>query len=155
PAAPAARMQAQASARSRCARLSLSSPAGGRPLSSGMLAYFLRRRFVGKDTAVLQLDHAVGAGDEPMIVADADHGRAVDARDPMQRVDDDLAVGRVERAGRLVGEQQLRLLRQRPRDRDALLLAAGHLDRLELRALAEADLLERGAGAIVGGVAVE
>ena len=43
---------------------------------------------------------------------------------------DHLGAGaRVELAGGLVGEQQLRLVRQRARDRDALLLAAGELRR--------------------------
>ena len=44
----------------------------------------------------------------------------------------------VEVAGRLVGEQQLRLVDQRARDRDALLLAAGELARLVLLAPREA-----------------
>ena len=49
---------------------------------------------------------------------------------------------RIERAGRLVGEDQLRVVDQRARDGDALLLAAGELRGVMVRARAEADLLQ-------------
>ena len=53
----------------------------------------------------------------------------------------DLQAGaRVERAGRLVGEDQQRARDQRARDRHALLLAAGELRRLVVGALGEPDL---------------
>jgi hypothetical protein len=65
----------------------------------------------------------------------------------MQGVDDDLAVGGVERARRLVGEQQLRFLRERARDGDALLLAAGQFRGLEVPAAGESDLVEDEFGA--------
>ena len=44
---------------------------------------------------------------------------------PAQQLDDLLAARRVERAGRLVGEQQRRLVGERAGDREALALAAG------------------------------
>ena len=50
---------------------------------------------------------------------------------------------RVEVAGRLVGEEQGRLVHQRPREGDALLLAAGELHRPMVRALGQADHVER------------
>ena len=53
----------------------------------------------------------------------------------------------VEIAGRLVGEQQVRLVRQRARDRHALLLAAGELARAVLLPSAEADRRRAGARA--------
>ena len=50
---------------------------------------------------------------------------------------------RVERAGRLVEEHQLGLHRERPGDRDALLLAAGELARVGVLAAGEADPVEQ------------
>ena len=47
------------------------------------------------------------------------------ARSALEQLEHLRARGRVERAGRLVGEQQARLVRERPGDRDALALAAG------------------------------
>jgi len=44
---------------------------------------------------------------------------------------------------RLVAQQQARLADQRARDRDALLLAAGQLPRHEVRAVGDADALQR------------
>ena len=49
----------------------------------------------------------------------------------------------VERAGRLVGEQNVRIVDERPRDGDALHLAAGHLVRLFVELVAKANALER------------
>src|SRR5262249_38622527 len=57
----------------------------------------------------------------------------------------------VERAGRLVGEQQTPLADDRPCDRDPLALAAGELVRVAIGALGDAELLQgpqpRGPGA--------
>ena len=49
----------------------------------------------------------------------------------------------VERRGRLVEEHQLRVHRQRPGDRHALLLAAGELVRVVVHPVAEADPIEQ------------
>ena len=48
----------------------------------------------------------------------------------------------VERGGRLVADEQARLVDQGPRDRDALLLAAGELGRQALGLLAHAERVE-------------
>ena len=56
----------------------------------------------------------------------------------LQRGEHELAGAEVEVAGRLVAEDERRVLRQRASDRDALLLAAGELVREVLHALAEA-----------------
>ena len=60
------------------------------------------------------------------------------------------ALGRlaIEVAGRLVAEHQRRLAHQRPRDRHALLLAAGQLRRLMIEPLRQADAIEQRARAI-------
>ena len=56
----------------------------------------------------------------------------------------DLDAGlRVEVAGRLVGEQDRRVVDERARDRHALTLAAGQLVRPVVLAVAQLDLLER------------
>ena len=54
------------------------------------------------------------------------------------------ALLRVEVAGRLVGDEHRRIGDDRARDRDALLLAARELPRVVLRAIRQADDLERG-----------
>ena len=58
-----------------------------------------------------------------------DHRRAVLGRHAGEQVDDLAARLRVEVAGRLVGEHDARLDRERARDRDALLLAAREVRR--------------------------
>ena len=56
----------------------------------------------------------------------------------------DLEAGpRVERAGRLVGQDDPRVVHQRPRDRHALLLPAGELARLVVLASGQADRAQR------------
>ena len=55
---------------------------------------------------------------------------------------------RVERRGRLVEQHQLRLHRQRARDRDALLLAAGELRRVGVELVGQADAVEQLARAL-------
>ena len=58
-----------------------------------------------------------------------------------------LAQLEVERAERLVEQQHLGLVDDRPRERDPLALAAGQLDRLALAEAREPDHVERGLGA--------
>jgi hypothetical protein len=69
-------------------------------------------------------------------VGDHDHGRAGRAT-PLEDVHHRFAVGAVEIAGRLVGEDQVRLGGERAGDGDALLLAAGKLLRAVAGAVAE------------------
>ena len=68
-----------------------------------------------------------------------------------------ISVGRaaVEGAGRLVGEQEARVVHERPRDGDALLLAARQLHGAMVGAVREADAAERLQGALAAGPAVE
>ena len=56
-----------------------------------------------------------------------------------QQIDDLLAGILVEISGRLVGDEDRRIGRQRARDRDALLLAAGQLGRIVMQPFAKAD----------------
>ena len=73
--------------------------------------------------------------------ARASHARAF--RTCEQQVEDVPAVVRVEIAGRLVGEDQRRIVGQRARDGDALLLAARQLRRVVMSAIVQADLVEQ------------
>ena len=76
-----------------------------------------------------------------------DHRRRADLSDELadQRVDLRRADG-VELARRLVGYEQLRLVRERRTDRNALLLAAGELARERVAAVEQADALEKAVG---------
>ena len=60
-----------------------------------------------------------------------------------QQLDDRVAGRGVEVAGRFVGEEQRRIVGQRARNRDALLLAAGELRRVMVRAVGQAHLGEQ------------
>ena len=63
----------------------------------------------------------------------------------LQQVEDLVAGLAIEVARRLVAEQQRRIGDDGARDADALLLAAGELPRIVLRAVGEADDLQRDA----------
>ena len=71
-----------------------------------------------------------------------DHDRPGEASSPDQP-EDALDLDVVEVGGRLVGEQQRRVVGQGPRDRDPLLLAAGHGARAVTHPLGEADRSSR------------
>ena len=78
------------------------------------------------DAAFVEHDDLIGVDHRREPVRDRDRGAAL--RHRVQRVED-LGLGAaVERAGRLVEDQDRRILEQGPRDRDALLLAARQLE---------------------------
>ena len=77
------------------------------------------------------------------LVRDEHDGDAALAVQPLEDAHDLDAGARVEVAGRLVGEEQRRLVDERARDGDALLLSARELVRVVVEPLAEADALER------------
>ena len=74
--------------------------------------------------------------------------------DRPQHFHDVTPVGRVEIPGWLVGQHDRRIVGQRARQRDALLLAAGQLRRIVMRAVGQAHLFEQRprAGARIRGV---
>ena len=79
------------------------------------------------------------------IVRDHHDRLAVIAVERLQQVEDFVAGLAIEIARRLVAEQQRRIGDDRARDADALFLAAGELARVVLRAIGQADDLERDA----------
>jgi hypothetical protein len=81
------------------------------------------------------------------LVGDHHDGDALAVERIAEQRHDFLAGVAVEVAGRLVGEDQARLVDQRPGDRDALLLAAGNAVGQRFGILAEADLVEHDARA--------
>src|SRR5215475_6927075 len=84
------------------------------------------------DASVLQPDDAPGHGGDVPLVRDDDDGHPVRVHLLEQLHDLGGRFG-VERAGRLVREEDLRPGDERPRDGHALLLAAGHLGGAVLR----------------------
>ncbi len=81
------------------------------------------------------------------VVGDEQHGAARALPHAQQLVLQAGARDRVERAERLVEQQQVGIDRERARQGDALALAARQLIRPALRIVGEADQLERGTGA--------
>jgi hypothetical protein len=77
-----------------------------------------------------------------VLVGDEQHGDAVLAVEALEDLHDLDAGAAVEVAGGLVGQDELRVVDQRARDRHPLLLAAGELVRRVVRALPEAHGLE-------------
>ena len=90
-----------------------------------------RRPGPARAPAVAHHHHAVGdLADDAEVVADEQHAHAVLGLQPREQLHDLALDGDVERGGRLVGDQQLRLAGQRHGDHHALLLAARELVRI-------------------------
>ena len=100
------------------------------------------------DAAVEHVDLPLRAHGALGAVRDHDDGRAVGV-DAVEEIHDLARHERVEVAGRLVGEDQLRIAGEHARDGHALLLPAGELRRQMLRARGEADQLERALDALL------
>ena len=97
-------------------------------------AHFLeqcRRRRAFDDAAGIHHRDFVGAaGNHAEVMGDQDHRHVAAALLARQQIEDLRLDGDVERRGRLVGDQQFRLARQRDRNRDPLPHAAGELMRI-------------------------
>src|SRR5690606_2396610 len=95
------------------------------------------------DRAVRETDRAARAAGEGRIVRDQHERRAALAVQLLEQMDDRLARAGVEIAGRLVGEQDARLVDERAGERDPLLLAARKLRGIVIEPVAEADPAEQ------------
>ena len=82
------------------------------------------------DSPAGEADRAPAAAGERLVVGHEDERRALLGVELEDEIDDAGAGRRVEVAGRLVGEEQLRAHDERARERDALLLAAGERARV-------------------------
>ena len=98
------------------------------------------------------------ARDHAEVVGDQQHPHPLPALDIGKQVEHLGLDGDVERRRRLVGDQQLRTSGERHRDHDALLHAAGKLERIVLQAsrrVGNAHRLEQAGGLVTCGIAVE
>src|SRR5262245_54351513 len=95
---------------------------------------------IGLDAAVAQADDAASPLGDVVLVSDHDDG-LTGLVELAQHLHDLVAGVRVEIAGRLVGEDDVRVVDQRPGDRNALLLAAGELHRPVVEPVAQANQL--------------
>ena len=86
------------------------------------------------------------------IVRDQDQRHASIASHLQQQVEHMTPIRAVQIAGRLIGEDQRRIVGQRPSDRNALLLASRQLRRIVMPAIVQADFVEQRLGPL-GGVA--
>jgi hypothetical protein len=102
----------------------------------------LSRRQIGDDQAVANRDDSIGQLREHALVRDEHHGHAALAIECPQCREDVGGRCRVEIAGRLVRQHDGRIVHQRTRNGHTLLLAAGELVGLILRAVAEAQQAE-------------
>ena len=108
----------------------------------------LHAALLAREHAFVEVQRPVGALRRVRIVRHHDDGLAVVAVQRLQQVEDLVAGLAIEVAGRLVAQQQRRIGDDRARDADALLLAAGQLARIVLRAVGEADDLQGDRGAL-------
>ena len=108
----------------------------------------------GGDEAVADHGHALGIRRDPRVVGDDDDRSALLARQPGHQVHDLLARQRVERSGRLIGEDDLRGEGERPGDRYALALTAGQLAGPAAALVADPEPFQPGVGGLVGHLAL-
>ena len=126
------------------------SPASLRiPYSAGR-----RRRFDAKRP---RLDQAVTDADRPLrVIGDVGIVRHQDDGDPLvliqllEHPQHFFAGARIEVAGRLIREEQRRMIDQRPRDRHALLLAPGKLRGLVVHPVAQTHAAQHLLGPLAG-----
>jgi hypothetical protein len=97
------------------------------------------------EAAVLEPEHPVGDLAQPLVVADDHDGRVVVLGELTKQAHRLGAVVRVEVGGRLVSEDQRRVVGDRARDSHALLLAAGELLDGEVKPFGETHRLEQAA----------
>ena len=117
--------------------LSVSPPRSLRPPRFNLL--LLRGAALGDDAAIEQVHTGGGAGGQTRVVGDVDHGLA--ALGQLGQEVEDLGGGfGVEVAGRLVGDEDGRVVGQRAGDGDALLLAAGKLAGQTFGVIGQSDL---------------
>ncbi len=84
---------------------------------------------IGVDLAILEHDAAAALGAHGRVVGDDDQGGAGVFVQVVEEIEDRRAGFGIEVARGLIGQEKQRIIHQRPRHGDALLLPAGKLDR--------------------------
>jgi hypothetical protein len=105
--------------------------------------HLLHRTLLDDLAVVHDTDHVGDAPHDAEVVGDEQQAHAEPLADVGQQLEDLRLHRHVERGGRLVGDQEVRLVRQRHRDHHALALAAGELVRVGAEprgGIADADL---------------
>ena len=95
-----------------------------RPTRPGARSGWNRSKRCVENDAVAQPKHPVGARCDLLVVRDQQDRRPALRAKTLEQIEHLRARRRIERAGRLVGEQQPRLVRERARDGDALAFAS-------------------------------
>ena len=108
-------------------------------ISRSVLAVVGATDLVADDPALLEGDDALAQRGHDLGVVGRHQHRDAELVDPQQELQDLPADERVEVAGRLVGDDQARVVDERAGDRRALLLAARQLVRALLRLGGQAD----------------
>ena len=109
---------------------------------SVVLGDFVLAGFRVINPTVFHVRHAVGVFENAIVVRDDDDAAIRLGGDVLQNLHHLLAVLAIERRRRLVANDQLRVMHQRPRDGHALLLSAGKHVRPMMHPLAEPDRLQ-------------
>src|SRR5262245_36249968 len=102
------------------------------------------------DPAVDEADDARATRGDHRVVGDEEQGRAALCLQRKHQVDDEAACLAIEVAGRLVGQQEVRLDDEGAGQRHTLLLAARQLARIVAEPMSQADGLELRLGAREG-----
>ena len=116
---------------------------------SGLLNTSLRRAGLDR-AAALEVDHLIRDGAGEIHVVRDDDERLLEIVERAQQRRDLAHEPRIERRRRLVEEQHGRLHRQRARDGDALLLAAGELRRVVVLLARQTDAIQVLAADLLG-----
>ena len=124
---------------------------GRAPLTGFRLHRRLRRVFIRRavrQNASVEQPHRPRSVARGKLRVVRDHDNELFVRDLLQKLHDLHRRFTVQRAGRLVGQQNLRIVDQRPRNRHALHLSAGHLVGLFMQLVTQTDLFQRLHGAL-------
>jgi len=102
------------------------------------------------ENPVLHLKDPIRPARKLTIVRHKDHGQTLVGTDLKQQVVKSIARFRIQIPRRLVGEEEGRIIDQRPRNGHALLLPAGELPRAVIEAMAQPHSFKKPAGPSLG-----
>ncbi len=100
----------------------------------------------GHDLSVLHMNDTIGLSGEFVVMRDNDERRSACLIQGAHQSEQSVPAMRVQVAGRLIGQDQVRTLHQCTRHRDPLLFAARQLSGLVLKAMPQSDFRQKGCG---------